>query len=94
MNARDFCYWLQGWFEMNKGGLHMSVTVDQLKMIEEHLSYVFTRGDLSNQTKDVSESKLSVSPPPYQGGWSGGLADSQKLAAPAQASFPQYGSYC
>jgi CRISPR/Cas system type I-B associated protein Csh2 (Cas7 group RAMP superfamily) len=39
MTSRDFCYWLQGFFELNnkKGGF----TPEQAEMIRRHLSMVF-----------------------------------------------------
>lgn len=43
MTARDFCYWLHGYFEMSAHGAirPVSLTVDQLDMIQRHLKLVF-----------------------------------------------------
>lgn len=42
MKSRDFCYWLQGWFELNRTtGNQKDVTPETLEMIEKHLSLVF-----------------------------------------------------
>lgn len=44
MTARDFCYWLQGFFEIHTGK-HATrlpeLTVDQVDLIARHLSMVF-----------------------------------------------------
>lgn len=39
MNSRDFCFWLQGYFELSKGDPNLSG--DQVNTIKEHLSLVF-----------------------------------------------------
>ena len=40
MRSRDFCYWLQGFFEL--GGYPPSgLTQDQVAIIERHLALVF-----------------------------------------------------
>lgn len=42
MTSRDFCFWLQGYFEIvdaDKQGIPM--TDSQVKMIKDHLSLVF-----------------------------------------------------
>ena len=41
MTALNFCYWLQGHFEMNGPTL----TEDQVKMVREHLDLVFDKKD-------------------------------------------------
>lgn len=45
MNARDFCYWLQGFFEMKAAGLPPNVAEDishhQAVTIRNHLALVF-----------------------------------------------------
>jgi hypothetical protein len=38
MTARDFCFWLQGHFELNEG---QPVTAEQAKIIRQHLALVF-----------------------------------------------------
>jgi hypothetical protein len=40
MTAQEFCYWLQGFFEVAKPN---EITPEQAKMIEEHLQLVFTK---------------------------------------------------
>lgn len=38
MTSRDFCYWLQGWLEIEDP---KAITPAQLKTIKKHLSMVF-----------------------------------------------------
>lgn len=38
MNPRDFCFWLQGYFELSKSN---ELTRQQLETIKEHLALVF-----------------------------------------------------
>lgn len=45
MTSREFCYWLQGHFEIGQAGYTLSEK--QCQIIYEHLQYVFTKGDLS-----------------------------------------------
>ena len=40
MTARDFCYWLQGYFELNGQGSN-SLMADQVTLIRNHLNLVF-----------------------------------------------------
>ena len=39
MTSRDFCYWLQGFFELNGGD--KKISVEQSHMIRRHLALVF-----------------------------------------------------
>lgn len=38
MTSRDFCYWLQGYFEVSEGG---SLTAAQAECVKRHLALVF-----------------------------------------------------
>ncbi len=38
MKSRDFCYWLQGFFELKDAN---DITTSQAKVIQDHLSMVF-----------------------------------------------------
>jgi hypothetical protein len=40
MTSRDFCYWLQGYFELAGPGATM--TAEQAEMVRRHLALVFT----------------------------------------------------
>jgi len=54
MTARDFCFWLQGYFEITKPE---SINLDQLRLIQRHLNLVFVHeidpsmGDQEHQEK-------------------------------------------
>lgn len=43
MKASEFCYWLQGYFEIKKAGepVDLSINQQQAEMIERHLALVF-----------------------------------------------------
>ena len=44
MTSRDFCYWLQGFFEVTQAGLNYGTAAlhaDQIKTIQNHLAMVF-----------------------------------------------------
>lgn len=38
MTSRDFCFWLQGFFEISGGHI---LTLDSMPLIKEHLNLVF-----------------------------------------------------
>lgn len=40
MKSRDFCYWLQGFFEI-AGSDHSTLDKNQITIIKKHLSLVF-----------------------------------------------------
>jgi hypothetical protein len=42
VTAQEFCYWLQGFYEIN-GNAAPAITAEQSKMIREHLALVFTK---------------------------------------------------
>lgn len=42
MTSRDFCYWLQGYFELSALTGHKFVSPEQTAMIRRHLALVFT----------------------------------------------------
>lgn len=54
MTSRDFCYWLQGFFEISG---KTELTPEQTKMVEKHLHYVFTIGDLAVKKQDSTTFK-------------------------------------
>jgi hypothetical protein len=43
MTSRDFCYWLQGFFELStaSGENTMLLTEDRIELIKNHLAMVF-----------------------------------------------------
>jgi hypothetical protein len=57
MKSRDFCYWLQGWFELNGTVDHRDgATPETMAMIKNHLAMVFKHDiDPSNGDKKHNE---------------------------------------
>ena len=41
MNSTEFCYWLQGYFEI--AGKDVTLSTDQAKIVQEHLKLVFDK---------------------------------------------------
>lgn len=42
MTSRDFCYWLQGYFEIGHApGAHAGLNADQVELVKKHLAMVF-----------------------------------------------------
>ena len=41
MKSRDFCYWLQGFFELAAGPPNGSLSAHQTQIIQRHLALVF-----------------------------------------------------
>lgn len=42
MTSRDFCFWLQGYLEVQSaGGAKPDLTVDQVECVQRHLALVF-----------------------------------------------------
>jgi hypothetical protein len=39
MTSRDFCFWLQGFFELQ--GTNQALTIEQVQIIRNHLKLVF-----------------------------------------------------
>lgn len=54
MRANDFCYWLQGFFEVAKP---VEVSPEQVEMIKRHLAMVFY-ADLDNKFPKEQQVKL------------------------------------
>lgn len=71
MTSRDFCYWLQGYFEIN-GAIHgngRSITPEEVRVIRTHLALVFkheidpSAGSLEHQAE---LDKIHTGPPIWQ----------------------------
>lgn len=45
MTPENFCYWLQGWFELNdvQGLDKREASIETVDVIKEHLALVFTK---------------------------------------------------
>lgn len=41
MTSRDFCYWLQGFFELQQAGAGYNLTASQTDAVRAHLAMVF-----------------------------------------------------
>jgi hypothetical protein len=58
MTARDFCYWLQGYFEIAAGNPHAGsgLSFEQIECVKRHLEMVFVH-DLDPKAggKDVQD---------------------------------------
>ncbi len=76
MTSRDFCYWLQGYFEITKSGMESKpLTVEQCVVVRQHLAMVFKHeidpsfGDADVQAqldalhKGVEQAKAEASRP-------------------------------
>ena len=55
MNAIDFCFWLQGFFEISNAGDHLSV--EQVQKVKDHLNLVF-----KHEIDPLRESQTPTSP--------------------------------
>lgn len=75
MTSRDFCYWLQGFFEISKKGWVEGLDKDQVDMIQRHLAMVFKH-----------EIDPSMGPPEHQAA----LNEIHKPKSPSDASTPAY----
>jgi hypothetical protein len=70
MKARDFCFWLQGYFEMREQGL--AIPAQQAETIRKHLSLVFKH-----------EIDPEMGPPEHQAALNAAHAPTVGPAAPA-----------
>jgi hypothetical protein len=59
MNEREFCYWLQGFFELG-GQDVVELSAEQVQIIEDHLALVFKK-----VTLDKKQSYCSPQPDVY-----------------------------
>ena len=75
MTARDFCYWLQGYFEVSQASSRNAprLSSDQIDTIRRHLALVFAHDiDPKAGGPDVQKKLDSIHPPnghasPYDG---------------------------
>lgn len=61
MTSRDFCFWLQGFFELSEVelGEQTTLTISQTKMIKEHLALVFQH-DIGKSTENIDKLKTYI----------------------------------
>ena len=75
MTSRDFCYWLQGFFEISESSANPSVILggDQVSTIKKHLALVFaheidpSQGDEAHQAilNEIHNPTTSPAPMPF-----------------------------
>lgn len=51
MSPESFCYWLQGFFEMQEGEVELSPK--QIQMVRDHLDLVFEKGRVVQKTRST-----------------------------------------
>lgn len=78
MTSRDFCYWLQGYFELRAAdGVNVEPTPEMLELIERHLALVFiheidpSAGPASHQKK-LNDVHAVEQPASFTGGHASG----------------------
>ena len=59
MTAVNFCYWLQGYFELNASGSANGLSAARVEMIEKHLRLVFTHDIDPSQGDAAAQAKLN-----------------------------------
>lgn len=60
MTSRDFCFWLQGFFELSKP---MQLDPNQIELIEKHLAMVFIHEiDPSMPNKKLDQIHAAANP--------------------------------
>ena len=61
MTSRDFCYWLQGYFEITKSNPHnnqmIQLTKEQVEAIQNHLKMVF-KADIDPSFQPILQTPL------------------------------------
>ena len=57
MNTQDFCYWLQGYFELAMTPTKEGLTPQQVEVIKEHLQLVFKKETVKT-VPDLTDEKL------------------------------------
>lgn len=55
MNSLDFCYWLQGFFEISKDSELKNLDENQVKTIKDHLQLVFKQE--TSHHEDISDTQ-------------------------------------
>ncbi|HVL15720.1 MAG TPA: hypothetical protein VM529_24320 [Gemmata sp.] len=53
MTARDFCYWLQGFFEIRDASESQAMNSKQVELVKRHLAMVFAH-DIDPKAGDVA----------------------------------------
>jgi len=58
MTSRDFCYWLQGYFEIDGG--NAPISAEQSKIIQKHLGLVFMHEIDPSMGSPEHQNKLNI----------------------------------
>lgn len=67
MTPENFCYWLQGWFELNETIDHREgATVETIDIIKNHLALVFAHSDLQYGDKLEKMQEIHDGKPAYE----------------------------
>lgn len=72
MTSRDFCFWLQGYFEIS--GSAGTMAPNQVVLIRRHLDMVFkheidpSMPDPTGELQGIHDGKPPLTPPPHSGG--------------------------
>lgn len=56
MNSNDFCYWLQGFFELSNN--NQGLSKQQTQIIQDHLNLVFNKKTPSYNSKMIDNDKV------------------------------------
>lgn len=65
MKSRDFCYWLQGFFELTGGHADRGLSGEQAQIIQRHLALVF-KHDLNPQAQIWIDEKPKITPEEFK----------------------------
>lgn len=60
MTSRDFCYWLQGYFELSAKRNEPGLSAEQAKCIADHLALVFVHEIDPSAGGTVEQAKLNA----------------------------------
>lgn len=82
MESRDFCYWLQGYFELRHGSEPLDI--GQITLIKRHLDLVF------RHTTDASLREKPVEPHPIRLPEPAPLPTPEPKESPAPPLLPPY----
>ena len=62
MTPENFCYWLQGYFEIldAKGSIHDYLSEDQLKTVKDHLKHAYAKLAITSRGQLLSRLAVVV----------------------------------
>jgi hypothetical protein len=68
MTSRDFCYWLQGFFELQQAGTGYNLTASQTDAVRAHLALVFKHEIDPSMGNAAHQEELNATHSPKIGG--------------------------